>query len=360
MAVNDQKIQRKLMLLHEFLKGQVEVGQRKAKSAISLQNGEYLSLAELREAVVGKRFHDQTLKNIEEAIEREIFAGKKYPKNPLLNSKSLGTFGFGQLLGFGEGQCRYIVDTKYSEYLPFITAMSNSRSAAKQYCETHSGCYHLYRYDLNPAVDFKKYPQGVIVKATLAIRYPVPAKPFAIDSKQGAECVRAKLNIPSYNDKEPELYKYDGLVGVSKGSTKVKSSSRKWMAWIFQGRFGEAHQDMEDLILMYTRYPVSTDPLITTGVMLTQNQDNYAAPTYAPVVIIRQREYRLAKSEGLNGSNYLAIEPSEQQFMRSSHALIDPCGERIDTQDRVAIGRLLREHAFPDLRGLPEKLKYPE
>ncbi|WP_461422483.1 hypothetical protein [Ketobacter sp.] len=349
MAVANSKITRKLMLLEYLFSSLVN---RPLGGGVLIESGAgggagnkawqikfekgspffIIEVKKLRDYAKGRGITGQSLRELESNL-LCVFPKVFGTERPITDVTNIPVFKFGSLLGLSQQECRFQLDATYASSYPLVRSLSCSRKVAKEFCTSFSGCYYLYRFDINKAANPSEFPHGVLVKSALSIRYPVPHKSFEYDGNS-RRSIKVKLNIPSYSDKGVNLYKYDGLVGVQ---------SSHWWTWIFQGRFGDSLRGIEDVILMYTGSLGGPTERIITGTMLTQNQDNNATPTPSQVVLIRDPRYKLATAEGISGAEYSRLEPDEFDFMRSATGLFDPSDpDSLDATDRLAISRLLQ------------------
>jgi len=189
----------------------------------------------------------------------------------------------------------------------------------------------MYRHDRNSITDRHYGPLGIMTRATISIRYPVPYTPLASKS-EGRSRIRCKLNIPATSERtdgsQPvEVYKYDGYV----------SRSGKYWQWVFQGRPDDRRQHRgDDMLLMYTKRVRIENTSVITGVMLTQNQEKSAVPTVSTIVVIPDpgnesrvrkiiiRALKSSQQEAKYLANYFELEgTSEGEFMRTLPRVID-------------------------------------
>lgn len=351
--MSDSCIQRKLMLFHHLLKSFYDKdlstnGFRICKSTgskpewgIQDARGEeeyFIRISDLDEYVVGRSLQSRSSSpNDTGPLARlDRMAGFIFPAlggvtNPVSNP-NVSVFEFGKKLGLNRAECRYIIDRLYASHFPMLRAMFAGNKEAETFCETYSGCYTLYRYDMNPAVHPSQYPDGILLKSTISIRYPVPHKEYT-SNRKGKSTVRVKLNLCSYKNPKISTYEYDGMLGLADGN---------WWTWILQGRFGGMHSERDDVMLMYTQCLSQVEDNIATGKMLTQNQDISCTPTASNVVLVRECGYTFAETEGLHGERYYKLEPDELDFMKNGPAFINLRNHStLSTQDLNALKRLL-------------------
>lgn len=262
--------------------------------------------------------------------------------------KRIGVFTFARKIGFDRPRARYILDYEYARQLPTFSAVTMERSKANDFVSSFGGLYYLYRHDLNEQTNKRNQPQGVLVRSTVSIRYPVPYAPKRTD-KGNITRVRCKINIPSYDGISADLHKYDGY--VSRGG-------RHWWNWLLQLRPKiDQRSDTEDLVLMYTEAGNSRreEDAPTMGVMLTQNQEDKLAPTVSTIVLLRDSRYQVdyrkldrcpPEKRGPDFpeylSNYYSLVPKdERDFMRKLPKVIDLSkSSRWAHTDRIAVGAL--------------------
>lgn len=284
------------------------------------------------------KYQDDKMTELEALVHR-LFPATRSIAQPIREAK-LTPAQFSEMIGIHAAQGRYVVDCLYSSHFPMFSAFEQSSTAADEFCQKFAGCYYLYRYDFNQAVDDEKYPNGLLIRATLSIRYPVPYKAYTTES-DATKSVRAKLNLPSYHDTDFELYEYDGIVGMKAGR-KISSKKKQWWTWLFQGRFGDDNSHIEDLALVYTEAMTHHDQQWAHGSMLTQNQDNDNTPTQSNIVIYRDPAYRLTERQDTQGSVYLCLDPDENEFMSRRTACLDPGDKtQLNPIDQEAIARLM-------------------
>ncbi|WP_018277554.1 hypothetical protein WKI13_01590 [Teredinibacter turnerae] len=343
--MTDSKTQRKLMLLFHRVSslkdktlaaGTIAVSKGADSAWVLRSPGGFeeviIGVRAFEEYARGRSFKPATLQHLN-AITPKLFPGDWPTSEPLSNSHAMPVFRFGEMLGLCRAESRHLLDTMHAANFPLIRSLSSEHYKAKNFAQRYAGCYSLYRYDVNPAVDKARFPSGLLVKSTLTIRYPVPHKAYAYDANSRSS-IRVKLNLPSYREQGVQLYKYDGLMGFS--------SKDQWWTWIFQGRFGDRNRKIEDLILMYTRDFDKAADAVATGTLLTQNQDNKSTPTPSDVVLIREPGYALTATTGIAGDEYFSLQPDEDNFMRNAPALIDMAQPDSWTDtDKLAISRLL-------------------
>jgi hypothetical protein len=354
LIVMDSQIRRKLMLLNHRLRtlkgkrvgnGVLDIGAgSKAPWTLTDDKGFERSLfpaAALEGyASSANKFNNSIMDPIEEVV-CWLFPGD-WPSSEPIRDRGISVLEFGELLGLEKPHSRYIIDKHYAANFPMFSALEQSNNAALKFCESFAGCFCLYRYDINQEVNFKRFPNGILIRASLSVRYPVPQKPFFADGKGGSS-IRTKLNVPSYRDKGFSLYEYDGLVGIKTGRKITKKKShKKWWTWLFQGRFGDEFKHIEDFILMYTEAFTDENQRWAQGMMLTQNQDNYNTPTHSYIVLHREPGYTLVQQEGECESPYFFVSPDEKEFMGSQVASINPVEPNgLCDRDQEALARLI-------------------
>ncbi len=224
-------------------------------------------------------------------------------KQPISN-KEFGVFSFAKAIGFEMQRARYVLDYVYAEIFPTFSSFTltpPSISETTQFMEKHGGLYSLYRIDLNETTK-KISPHGVILRAAISIRYPIPYKPLRTYSRASGTRkiqpyrIRCKWNAPIYHpQQEPsnklQLFKYDGYVAPAMGN--------KHLQWLLESRgypgaTGPNTQN-RDVFLSYT----STDGLkvndfrLFRGVVLTQNQGQGFHPTYSNIVLAKLPNFRI-------------------------------------------------------------------
>lgn len=257
-----------------------------------------------------------------------LFPARWLP-SPVSNDRQ-GVFSFGENIGLSRGRARYMIDQEYARQVPTYSFATQSKKDAERFTAAHGGLYLLYRHDVNSVTRKAGDAQGLLVRAAISIRYPVPYS--SRDTRnQGLRRVRCKVNLPSYNEARPALlYKYDGYVVPQR---------ERW-CWLLQARPVRDDSDISDLILMYTNTPTSRadgTPYPIQGVMMTQSQDGLV-PTISKVVLFRlpgvkvqdtpvpqtvQHEVPEADLPKYLGA-YQSMEPNdERSFMRSAPATID-------------------------------------
>jgi len=256
----------------------------------------------------------------------------KATSEPISDSENLSVSKFGQIIGLTKDESRYVIDKEYAANFPMLRSLSIGPKPAKMFCKEYGGCCSLYRHDQNSVTAERGYPNGVLIRAAVSVRYPVPHKSFGSQSK-GACNIRAKLNLPSYSHKKLKTYEYDGLVGHA-GST--------WWAWMFQGRFGDSNTAIEDLMMMYTGDLQKKTDGITQGEMLTQNQDSSNTPTSSNVVLIREPGYEFIEKENNERKHYCTMSADEDEFMHETPKIINlNAPETWEFNEKKAVSLLL-------------------
>lgn len=343
--MTDSKTQRKIMLLYHRITSLKDKIVPAGKIIVSKGNESAWTLRSAKgdeepivltktfeEYAKGRSFKAGTLERLNAMIPK-LFPADWPCTEPLSDSHGMPVFKFGELIGLCRAESRHVLDCMHASNFPLIRALACEHYKAKKFSKRFSGCYSLYRHDVNPAVDPSRYPNGILVKSSLTIRYPVPHKAYSYDANSRSS-IRVKLNLRSYREHGIKLYKYDGLMGFS--------SKDPWWTWIFQGRFGDNNRRIEDLILMYTKDIDKAEDDAVTGIMMTQNQDNQSTPTPSNVVLLREPGYQLSVNSNVHGEEYFKLEPDEDEFMRNSPALIDMARpDKWDEADKKAISRLL-------------------
>ena len=234
------------------------------------------------------------------------------PRDNAVSDDNFRVFEFGRSIGLDEGRVRYAIDTKVAGNFPMFRTVVKKQAEAKRFCEDYSGCYLLYRHDMNSAVDISEFPLGILVRAPITIRYPVPYKAYS-QQREVTKRIRCKLNIPDYRQSaDGGVFKYDGVVG----------RGRSWWTWLFQGRFNPHSELTEDLILMYTQ-AFGADNDIARGALFTQSQTDEETPSVATVALIRKPGYELKKGKDSNQDSYLYLHPDEKPFMQASPRAIN-------------------------------------
>lgn len=269
-----------------------------------------------------------------------------------VSSDGIGVFEFANHIGYDNSHARYLIDVTCASRLPSFSAVTLTNTRARKFTEDFGGLYYLYRHDRNRLVRKPPYNEGVLVRATLSIRYPVPIK--SLDSnKKGHSRIRCKLNLPAYDqDKldgaEADIYKYDGYV----------SSKGKWWQWIFQVRQSDPPRkpDLIDLMLMYTEIPSNIEGFdILKGVMMTQNQGADLRPTVSSLVLIREPEYSVRYRDELKSYDLVGSSDNsdEKDFMRNNSRILD-LGNKIawKKHDEMAMLELFKGWDKINFRGL--------
>lgn len=230
----------------------------------------------------------KSLKDIDQKVCR-LFPDK-FPGGEPVSSDSVSLQKFAEAIGFKDGRWRYIIDYIHASELPTYSAVAQPSGNAERFTDKFGGLYFLYRHDLNDLTK-KESDLGLIIRATLSIRYPVPFKPYDAD-RDGESRIRCKRVIPYYGAGSRRRLAYDGYLGP-KG---------EWHQFLFQARRFQgadaAGAQPDDLILMYTEDlpDVEGERILTRGVMLTQNQETRMTPTVSDIVIVRQKEYRMLRT----------------------------------------------------------------
>lgn len=246
----------------------------------------------------------------------EIFTElSEITSQPFLDSK-LSATKFGKIIGMEKHECRYVIDKEFAANFPMLRALSfTTNKPATEFCENNSGCYTLYRKDYNSVTAKKGFPNGVLIRAAISVRYPIPHKAFNSKKQKQGNCnVKVKLNLPSYLHENLSIYEYDGLIG---------NAADKWWSWMFQGRFGDSNTDFEDLMMMYTDKLEKMDNGVAKGIMMTQNQDDKNTPTVSSIVLIREPEYKFLIKKDSFGKTSYAMAPDEDEFMRKTPKIIN-------------------------------------
>lgn len=260
---------------------------------------------------------------------------KKYSNAPMTDSLRLSLYDFGAQLGLSRFSCRYVIDCECSANFPVLRALSTTSGKAEKFCAMHAGCYTLYRHDFNSATKRLDHTNGILVRGAISIRYPVPHRPFG-SQKKGSCNVKVKLILPSYSQDKLETYEYDGLVG---------NAGKSWWVWMFQGRFGKYHREMEDMLMMYSVPTVEKQP--SMGYMLTQNQDNRQTPTPSTIVMFRESGFRFVGSQESPEDERYSTVPDEDDFMRRTPKAINmDTPDAWDDRGKIAVSHLLSAHKF--------------
>lgn len=367
------KAQRKILLFYSRIKelynsGELVNGYKIEKETANQQyfirNGEKyhdtktiygINDAKLRKSIV--KPNKYTLKKYDREI-LILFPEQNWTKSNSLTApfsdNEIGVFKFAETIGFNKERARYIIDCEYASMLPAFSSVVTYRySVAKDFVSDFGGLYLLYRIDSNNDTQNSNNPLGVVTKATLSIRYPVPFKAFNSE-KDGYARIRCKLNIPSFSNPN-SIYKYDGFV-VRKG---------KYLQWLFQARHNpsEGH-DYEDVILFYTammRNDKETKYL--KGTMLSQNQNDKLTPTVSTILLAKEKDssVKFVKVETNNKGKYpkhlkqyFQMEPVEEQgFMINNQEVLYPNqSNKWSIKDKNAVKELMSGWAPLNVKGL--------
>lgn len=366
--------QRKITLFHarlsilaqsaETQSGYTVVKTRESEPAFVLERGEEeirVGIArDLRDQGVLRKPQDETLAHLD-AVTARLYPSEVLSPAPFSND-ALGVFTFGAAIGFDMPTVRHVIDHAYAGALPTFNAMTMGWAAADRFIGSFGGLYHLYRLDRNEETRAAGHPVGVVVRATLSLRYPVPYKAYQ-SARKGRCRIRCKLNLPAYDGPTrdapqpkgapPPCYKYDGYVSP-KGPA--------WWQWLFQSRrVSTPQRNEEDLILFYTeklkRDLGETD--VVRGVMLAQNQATNLVPTVSKILLTRAQGYAVEKIDHgpqrpeQHRASYRLTPEDERPFMRHKHGLVDLANAADWSEsDRRAIEAMHAPWADVDLRGL--------
>jgi len=301
------------------------------------------------------------LLEIDETVIRWFKADWEGNCNPISDPKNkLPLFKFAEKIGIDASKARYVIDRQYAHDLPTYSSLTSSTKLAHDFVEEFGGIYYLYRHDNNAQTALKNYSQGILLRCTVSIRYPVPYAPLD-SSKSGVSRVRCKINIPSLNRELSEPFKYDGY---------VSKKGKKWWHWLLQMRPDVSKIDnQEDLVLMYTEKPRTdtTGHIVTCGVMVTQNQDKDMMPTISNVCIIKDMNYNLKRETVLSSPGassirklsksldtfYKCYPEDEKKAMRDRIAIIDLSDSSSWNElDKIAVGKIFGESIKVNLKGL--------
>jgi len=272
----------------------------------------------------------------------------------------LPLFRFAEKIGIDAAKARYIIDRQFAHDLPTYSSLTSSTKLACKFVEEFVGVYYLYRHDNISQTSFTNHPQGVLLRCTVSIRYPVPYSPHDSE-KYGVSRVRCKINIPSMNSHISKPFKYDGY---------VSKKGKNWWHWLLQMRpRGSTNDDQEDLVLMYTEKP-KTDAaghIIACGVMVTQNQDKEMMPTISTICLIKNKDVTLERATIMSGVNstpmknfpksldtyYKCVPKDEKRIMRDELSIIDLSDSSSwNDLDKIAVEKTFCGGIKVNLKGL--------
>ena len=274
----------------------------------------------LQSHLTDQKPHEKTLLIADESL--LALYPKGWADDHPISGEATGVFEFANRIGYDNSHARYLIDVTCAAKLPSFSAVTLTNASARKFTEDFGGLYYLYRHDRNRRVRKAPYNEGILVRATLSIRYPVPIKSLG-SNKKGQSRIRCKLNLPAYDrnrpaGSEPEIYKYDGYV----------SKKGKWWQWIFQVRQSDPPRkpDLIDLMLMYTESPSNIEGFeILKGVMMTQNQGADLRPTVSSVVLIRKPEFSVRYRDDKDSYDLVGLRTNsdEKDFMRKTSSILD-------------------------------------
>lgn len=307
--------------------------------------------------------HKEKLQEIDATVIR-WFPGKwKDITDPISDpEKKLPLFKFAEKIGIDASKARYLIDRQFAHDLPTFSSLTSSNTIACNFVREFGGIYYLYRHDNNMQTRTRKFSQGVLLKCTVSIRYPVPYSP--LDSERnGFSRVRCKVNIPSINRQLSEPFKYDGY---------VSKKGKKWLHWLLQMRPDRStnnNDNDDDLVLMYTERPKpdTTGNIVACGIMVTQNQDKDLMPTISTICMIKEKNYKLNEEHVLSGTASASIKKlsessgtyfkgspeDEKRIMRNKLAVIDLSASSTWNEiDKLAVEKIFYEGVKVNLKGL--------
>lgn len=270
--------------------------------------------------------------------------------------KKLKALDFAEAIGIDRAKARYIIDRKYAYDLPSFSALNCSNKDARKFVKHYGGIYYLYRHDVN-SFTAKKHTQGLLLRSTLCIRYPVAYTPLGTETSRDYR-IRCKVNVPSYNQSfNTDVFKYDGY---------MMKKNDSWWHWLLQGR--DYGRGPGDLIMMYTQHPkIKTgeiEPCL--GVMITQNQEKFLVPTISKVFLVKLPEFTLeedkvltdielnkVRGESVKNNNFFKTIPDETEFMSEQCKSLD-LADQSDWNDfdKMAVRYIFTEPLPLNLKGL--------
>jgi hypothetical protein len=309
---------------------------------------ELVGVRKLKMLCAARAPHSKTTKKHLDDIVLELFPRQHHDDHPV-SSDEVTVRAFADRIGFDRQRARFIIDSMRASELPTYNAVSQGWAPAERFAARYGGLYYLYRHDLNDHTRTNDAPAGVIVRATLSIRYPVPYRAYDAMKKRGESRIRCKLIIPAYGGRNASRsLSYDGFVGP-KG---------RWHQFLFQARRNskDPHtREREDLILMYTEglaRPDEKEPRFTRGVMMTQNQEHELTPTVSTIAIVRVPEHRIEKKSvpGLKRiadthpylDHYYRLTPQDEHDFMKDHAQIFHLDD-LATTKKPELGAAARE-----------------
>lgn len=377
-----ERIHRKLILLHHKLSKLCEqsskIGGRQVeilgnKYVIKLnahENSPYeISKKVLEGNIRGSVPEEATAKLYDRFVTRLFRKDFNFVRDPISDAnKRLSVFEFGNCIGFSRAQSRFILDHSFAAVFPSFSTFSVGNATTRKFAEAHGGVYYLYRLDRNEALRKQGFPLGVVSRADVIVRYPVPYKGLSLTGGKSFR-IRCKMNIPEYPDpneypvpkgypnltEDPDFFKYDGFVS-KKGST--------WWQWLFQSRQGEK-RNSEDLILMYSqqkpvRKHINDHGLeIRRGKMLYQRQTNNMEPVASEIILTRVPGHRVVQVDAPNeeissilkesSGRYFETSPPEREAARSPKLFDLHRSRDLDKIDDISIKALLEKIFERDL-----------
>lgn len=140
-------------------------------------------------------------------------------KRPITDpDMQVDVFKFAEYIGFTRSHARYILDQEYAGKLPTYTSFCMLKDEAIKFTAEHGGLYFLYQYDHNELAREQRQSLGVVTRASVSVRCPVPYMFTRSGDEVGSRYarVRCKINIPGYDNVESDPtkdpYKFDGFV----------------------------------------------------------------------------------------------------------------------------------------------------